>query len=413
MWFLLLNLIPLMIWLERKGSAYIQDRIGPNRAHIGGIRLAGMVHNLADVVKLLTKEDIIPAHVNRVYYIAAPFIAMTVALMTYAVIPFADTIVIGERAIPMQAANLGVGFLYIFAIASLGVYAVILAGWASNNKYGLLGGLRSSAQLISYEVSMGLSIIGLVMVFQTVELNEMVRGQGNLLFGCIPKWGLLIQPLGFILYVTCAFAETNRNPFDLPEGESEIVAGYHVEYSSMKFALFFMAEYVNILIQAAIITTLFLGGWQIPWLPTAMIREHLYVVLPSLTVVTTVALCALAVLLGRYHQTNQLVWSDARRHEGAWLSRLSLLGAVVGLAVTLALLRWPLDSQGAWGAVLTALVQFGAFLTKMLLVAWLFIWVRWTLPRFRYDQLMKLGWQVMLPLALGNLIVSGLVLLLL
>lgn len=440
MWFLLLNLIPLMIWLERKGSAYIQDRIGPNRAHIGGLRLAGMVHNVADVVKLFTKEDIVPSHVSRGYYIAAPFVAMTVALMTYAVIPFADAVVIGKKSFPMQAANLSVGFLYILAIASLGVYAVVLSGWASNNKYGLLGGLRSSAQLISYEVSMGLSLIGLVMAFQTVELNDIVRGQGELLFGFLPKWGIVIQPLAFVLYLTCAFAETNRNPFDLPEGESEIVAGYHVEYSSMKFALFFMAEYVNILVQGAIVTTLFLGGWQVPWLPTAVLKRHLDVVLPLLAMGTTVILCLSFVILRRYDLANRTRWQDARRREGLWLSRLSLAGALAFLILSTVFVKWPVDSKGGWpslvvgmdralhllpggvrgaieqllywkgwGGVFTALVQFSAFVTKLLLVAWLFIWVRWTLPRFRYDQLMKLGWQVMLPLALANLVVTGVV----
>jgi len=509
MWFLLLNLIPLMIWLERKGAAYIQDRPGPNRAHIFGIRMAGMVHNIADVIKLLTKEDVIPAQVKKGYYLAAPFIAMTVALLTYAVIPFADNLVIEkeftpaeveERAgsliwnqwppdfqvneemtvseaesqglvrvyvndvpysihqvkitkpakvvvkgqihqsdvnkyqkivarwsLPLQAADLGAGFLFILAISSLAVYAVVLAGWSSNSKYSLLGGLRSSAQMISYEVSIGLAIIGLVMIFGSVRLNDIVQGQGWHFFGygpdgsfewvsntgLIPMWGIIIQPLGFVLYTVCAFAETNRNPFDLPEGESEIVAGYHVEYSSMKFALFFMAEYVNILVQAAIITTLFLGGWQVPWMPTQVLTNNIGIVMPVICALNFGLFIGFAVLMKRYHLTNQHAWTDMRKHEGGVLAKLSFLKAVF-FFVLLALCfssfapwKW-----SAWGApVFTALVQFGVFLTKLIMVAWVFIWVRWTLPRFRYDQLMKLGWQVILPLALVNLLITGFVLL--
>jgi NADH-quinone oxidoreductase subunit H len=412
MWLVLLNLVPVMIWMERKGAAYVQDRVGPNRAHVFGIRLAGMIHNVADAIKLLTKEDVIPGRVSKPYYLAAPFIAMAVALLTYAVIPFADTIptgVVGDRAIPMQAADLNVGVLYILAVSSLAVYAVVLAGWASNNKYGLLGGLRSSAQMISYEVSIGLSIIGVVMAFGSVRLNDIVCGQGGLLAGAVPKWGILIQPLGFILYVTCAFAETNRNPFDLPEGESEIVAGYHIAYSSMKFALFFMAEYCNILVQAAIIASLFLGGWQIPWLPTAELRSHIGTVVPVVCGGSAAGLLVLALLFQRYHTTNRYAWPDARKREGAVLSAFSLAGsAILAALCTVTVFVWSPAGSEAAAAVLAAVIQFGVFLAKTLLVAWCFVWVRWTLPRFRYDQLMRLGWQVLLPLSLVNVLVTGL-----
>ena len=411
MWTLLLSLVPVMIWLERKGSAYIQDRVGPNRAHIFGIRLAGVVHNLSDVVKLVTKEDIIPSSADRKYFLAAPFIAMTVALMTYAVIPFADTVVIGEKIIPMQAVDLSVGFLYIFAISSLAVYAVVLAGWSSNSKYSLLGGLRSSAQMISYEVSLGLSIIGIVMIFGTVRLNEIVQGQGQLFdLLPLPMWGIVIQPLGFILYTVCAFAETNRNPFDLPEGESEIVAGYHVEYSSMKFALFFMAEYCNILIQAAIITTLFLGGWQIPWLPTEALKGNVNVVVPVICGLKAVLLVGMALLMARYHQVNRHAWTDARKKEGLYLGVACAAGALVAAVFCLVFIfGWQPGQTEAGAAIFTALIQFGVFVLKTLAVAWVFIWIRWTLPRFRYDQLMKLGWQVMLPLGLVNLLLTAFV----
>jgi NADH-quinone oxidoreductase subunit H len=335
--------------------------------------------------------------------------------------------VVATWSLPMQAADLGAGFLYIFAISSLAVYAVVLAGWSSNSKYSLLGGLRSSAQMISYEVSIGLAIIGIVMIFGSVRLNDIVQGQGWHFIGygpdgsfqwvsdtgLIPMWGIIIQPLGFVLYTICAFAETNRNPFDLPEGESEIVAGYHVEYSSMKFALFFMAEYVNILVQAAIITTLFLGGWQVPWLPTPVLAENIGTVMPIIFALNCGLCIGFGILMKRYHMTNQHAWADLRKHEGSVLTKVSFLKGLFFLVLlALCFSSFAPWKWSAWGApVFTAIVQFGVFLTKLILVAWVFIWVRWTLPRFRYDQLMKLGWQVMLPLALVNLLITGFLLL--
>ncbi|MBP2681519.1 MAG: dehydrogenase subunit, partial [Candidatus Krumholzibacteriota bacterium] len=224
-WGLALMCVPVLIWFERKGAAFIQDRVGPNRAAILGVRLAGFVHNISDVVKLLTKEMMIPAHTNKWYFALAPFIGITVILFAFAVIPWADNLRFGSWDIPMQVTDLNGGILFILAIISLEVYGVVLAGWASNNKFSLLGGLRSTAQMVSYEVPLALSLIGVFMVFGTVRLGEIVTGQGELLFGFLPKWGLFVQPLGFILFLTSVFAETNRNPFDLPEGESEIVAG--------------------------------------------------------------------------------------------------------------------------------------------------------------------------------------------
>jgi NADH-quinone oxidoreductase subunit H len=240
-WLVALMLLPLMIYLERKGSAFIQDRVGPNRAAILGVRLGGFVHLIADVVKLIFKEMMVPAHVSRWYFTLAPFIGFTVILFAFAVIPWADNLIIGDWDIPMQVADLNGGILYILAITSLNVYGIVLAGWSSNNKYSLLGGVRSSAQMVSYEIPLALSIVGIFMVFETVQLNEIVRGQGDLLFGFLPRWGVFIQPLGCLLFMTAAFAETNRNPFDVAEGESEIVAGYHTEYSGIRFALFYMA----------------------------------------------------------------------------------------------------------------------------------------------------------------------------
>ncbi|MDX1624148.1 MAG: NADH-quinone oxidoreductase subunit NuoH [Gemmatimonadota bacterium] len=332
-----LNLVPVLVWAERRGSAFIQHRLGPNRVNIAGFSLIGLVQPLADVVKFVWKEDYVPAHAERTLYLLAPAMLLVPATMTFAVIPFGDVLVVGDRTINLVVADLNVGILYIFAVASLSVYGIVLAGWASNNKYSLLGGIRSSAQMISYELALGLSVIGILMIYGAVELDEIVRGQGELLWGWLPKWGAVTQPLAFLLFTVAMFAEANRLPFDLPEAENELVVGYHTEYSSMKFALFFMAEYMAMVTGSMLIVTLFLGGWQIPW-----------------------------------------VGSEALR--------------------------------AAVGPIPAALLQVASFGAKTLGLLWLFIWVRWTLPRFRYDQLMHLGWKGVLPLALANLFVTGLVL---
>ena len=344
--FLLVQTVPVMVWLERRGAAFIQDRPGPNRVNIAGFALAGLVQPLADVVKFLFKEDYVPPAANRTFYVLAPVLTLVPALMTFAVVPFADVVRVGERVVQLQVADLDVGILYVFAIASLGVYGIVLAGWASNNKYSFLGAVRSSAQMISYELALGMSVLGLVMTFGTLQLDDMVHAQGTRILGVLPAWGIVLQPVGFLLFVIAVFAETNRLPFDLAEAEAELVVGYHTEYGSMKFATFFMAEYIAMTTGAALIVTLFLGGWQIPF-----------------------------------------------------VSSETLNGWTAGLV------------GPAWGSWLAALVQFGTFSAKMGFFLWLFVWVRWTLPRFRYDQLMGLGWKVMLPIALANVIVTAAVLL--
>ena len=411
MWLLPLLLLPLMIWFERKASAFMQHRTGPNRAAIAGVRLGGIVHTIADVLKLLGKEDVVPAQVNKFYYAAAPVIAIVVSQLLFVVVPFADAIVVDGRSIDMQALHLDVGILYPLAVGSVFVYSIVLAGWASNNKYGVLGGLRAAAQVVSYEVAMGLSIVGALMVYGTADLNVMVQEQGKLLFGFIPKWGIVVQPLGALLFLVAAFAETNRTPFDLPERDSELVAGYHTEYSAVRFASFFMAEYVHIIVAAGLWVTLFFGGWQVPWLPTATLREHsgilLYVMAAGLAVVGFGA----AALSARWIPSLLRQFSDKRRFEGHVLATLfggiGLLGLVALGAVAVfgqSLPAWAPD-------VVAAVVQFTAFTMKVLFFAFAFIWVRWTLPSFRYDQLMRLGWKNMMPLALANIGVTGIVIL--
>ncbi len=335
----LLHVVPVMVWVERRGSALMQNRLGPNR--VGPL---GLLQSLVDVIKLLWKEDSIPGHVDAFYYVLAPFITVIPAFMTFAVIPFASQLTWNGHLISFQIADLNVGLLYIFSIASLGVYGIIMAGWSSNNKYALLGSMRSSSQMISYELSMGLSVVGMIMIFSSVSLGDIARLQGETLFHFwifdIPKWGIFIQPLGFLIFITAVFAETNRLPFDLPEGESEIVAGYHLEYGSMKFALFFMAEYLNMTTGAGLLTTLYFGGWQmLPGMHFAL---------------------------------------DA------------------------------LNLQGMTYECVRVFLELTSFIIKVGFFMWLFVWVRWTLPRFRYDQLMDLGWKVMLPLSLVNIFITGL-----
>ena len=399
--FVVINIVPLLIWLERKGAAYIQDRRGPNRAAILGVRLGGLIHSLNDVVKLLFKEDILPTYVNKPLYIIAPMIAMFVATITLAAIPFADPIVIGQhQPFLLQVANLDAGLLYIFAVSSLGVYAVMLAGWSANNKYSLLGGLRSSAQMVSYEVSMGLSVVGIFLLAGSLKLTDIVAQQGANLF----HWNIFVQPVAFFIFLTALFAETNRLPFDLPEGESELVAGFHIEYSSMKFALFFMAEYAHIIVGSCIIVTLFFGGWHIPFVSPDWIKTNADSVLRFLWVAFGLSsVMGGSLLCRRFKKQN---YGDLRDFEPLVFGVPGLLTGV-GLLVAFALFGegWTLPPWAP--SILIAVIQVTVFLAKVLFFCFFFIWVRWTLPRFRYDQLMKLGWKIMLPLALANILVTG------
>ena len=403
---LIMGLVVVLIWMERKGAAFIQDRTGPNRASMGGIRLAGLVHPVADVMKLLFKEDVTPANRHQALYNMAPWLVMTVALTTYAVIPFGDHLTVAGRKVPLVAADLSVGLLYVLAIASLATYGVVIAGWAGNNKFTFLGGIRAASQMISYEISMGLALMGLILVFSSLRITDIVAGQGDLIWGFLPKWGVVVQPLGFILFIVAVFAETNRNPFDLPEADSEIVAGFHLEYSSMKFALFFMAEYAHMVIGASLIATLYFGGYQIPWLPRPLIEANAGLILTLKLIGVTVVSLLIAMLFFRRAQKEKGKFGDARDREPVLGGLLWALVAVAALA-GLGLKPWTIGPVGA--DLVASLLQIMAFVAKVVFFAWLFIWVRWTLPRFRYDQLMRLGWKVWLPLGLANLVVTALV----
>jgi NADH-quinone oxidoreductase subunit H len=408
-WGLTLAFIMVNIFLDRKGSSLMQDRVGPNRAHILGVRLFGFVLNFADAVKLLFKEDLTPPFVNKLFYLGGPLIIMTAALMGMAVVPFADDFVLGGVTIRMQVLDINAGFLFILAITALSVYSLVLAGFGSNSKYPLFSAMRSSAQMISYEIVMGLSLVGLVMVYGTVHLHDMTVAQGSLLFGIIPKWGVVVQPLGCILFCIASLAELNRTPFDLPEGESEII-GFHVEYSAMKFALFFMAEYANIFVAAAVIATLFFGGWQIPWMPTMAIKSNSAIVAQTAAALAIIGVTGLGYMLHRFYRKRTYRWNDMRQQEGLVLyGALTLLGmGAVGVILFAHLMPFtPLVSS-----ILAFVLQTAALITKAVLICFIIVLMRWTLPRLRYDQLMALGWKIMLPLGIANVLITGVVLLL-
>src|SRR5947199_932320 len=255
------------VFFERKVSALIQDRIGANRAAILGFAGLGLVNTLiADPVKFLLKEDVVPAGTDRVLHFLAPVLSLVPVLVTFAVVPFGDVLEVGSRTINLQAADLNVGILYVLAMVSLAVYGVVLGGWASNNRWSLLGGIRGSAQMISYEIAMGLALVGVVLAYGTLDLQAMARAQGHLLWGWLPAWGILYQPVALLIFMTAGVAESKRIPFDLPESESELVSGYFTEYSGSKHLMFMMSDFVEVVLVAALVTTLFFGGWQVPYL---------------------------------------------------------------------------------------------------------------------------------------------------
>ncbi len=349
-----LNFAGMQTWLERKQSALMQDRIGANRAtftlpwvwarpinwmlrKLGGL---GILNALADVLKLFTKEDFVPAQGDRFLHTLAPAISLLFALLAFAAIPIGPTVELFGRSIPLQVANLNIGLLVVLALASMGIYGVVLAGMVSGNNLATLGGLRAISQMLAYEIAMGVSLIGVVIWYGTLDLQLLVQQQGHHGFGgWLPQWGLFVQPIGCLIFMTAALAHTKRVPFDLPEGEPEII-GYFTEYSGMKFGLFFLTDFVEVVLAAALTTTLFFGGWQIPWL-----------------------------FADGFH----FPW-------GLIIPVSPLVYVLLGLL---------------------------SFTLKVFGFIWFFMLIRWTLPRFRYDQLMRLGWKILFPLSLINIVVTS------
>lgn len=357
---LMVQAVPVLVWLERRGSGFIQNRFGPNR--VGPL---GLMQLLADAVKFLTKEEFSPKAATKILFYAAPVFALIPATLAFCAIPMATPLHVdafqmfgsswGPYTFAIQGYEIGVGIVFILGVSSLGAYTILMAGWGSGNKYSLMGALRASAQTISYELALGLSIVGIIMMYGTFNLSEMIHiQQGTLNFHAfgntvasswLPNWGIFYQPLAAVLFFASTFAESNRLPFDLAEGEAELVAGFHTEYGGFKMLLFFIGEYGHMLVASGLMATFFFGGYNIPY--------------------TT------------YEGVHQ------------WMAGVT-------------------DSATAASA-LTALVHFIAYTVKLAIFLWIFIWVRWTLPRFRYDQLMDLGWKTMLPWALANTILSALI----
>ncbi|MEJ0032525.1 MAG: NADH-quinone oxidoreductase subunit NuoH [Bacteroidota bacterium] len=317
-------------YAERKIAAFLQDRVGPDRAGPWGI-----LQPMADGLKFMMKEEIIPVVSNKFLFVLGPCIAMLTALMAGVLIPWGGTIEINGTAYPLQIADLNVGILYVFGVVSIGVYGIMIGGWASNNKFSLLGAIRASAQMISYEIGMGLAIIALILMTGTLSLNELSAQQAGGVGGTWNFWNIVYQPVGFLIFLVCAFAETNRTPFDLPECETELVGGYHTEYSSFKLAFYLFAEYINMFISSAVIATLYFGGYNFPFMND----------------------------LGLDH------------------NMITILGTI-------------------------------ALFAKIFFFIFFYMWIRWTIPRFRYDQLMNLGWKGLIPLAVINILVTGFIVLL-
>ncbi|MGZ3774619.1 MAG: complex I subunit 1/NuoH family protein [Pseudobdellovibrionaceae bacterium] len=357
---MMVQAVPLLVWVERRGSAFIQDRLGPNR--VGPL---GLMQLLADAVKFLTKENFVPDTAKPLLYYAAPIFALIPGAVAFSAIPMSTPIQVGTfemfgstwgpYTFLVQGYDIGVGIVFILGVSSLAAYSLLMAGWGSGNKYSLMGALRASAQTISYELALGLSIVGVIMLYGTFNLADMtVAQQGPLHFtfmgnavtiGWLPNWGIFFQPLAALLFFTTAFAESNRLPFDLAEGESELVAGFHTEYGGFKFNMFFIGEYGHMMIASGLMALFFFGGYGIPYVSVQQVQE----------------------------------WA---------------------VSVT---------SSAGWASVLVALIHFLVFNIKFAFFLWVFIWVRWTLPRFRYDQLMDFGWKTLLPWALANTLITGFV----
>ena len=379
--FVLLTALAYLTWFERKVVAHIQARWGPYR-----VGPHGLLQPLADGVKFLFKEDVTPAGADKFAYYLAPFLAMSLAITSIAVIPFGPKgLTIFGQATPTGITNLNIGLLILFAITSMGVYGVALAGWSSNSKYPLLGGLRSSAQMISYELALTMSVVGVILMAGTFNLSEIVTSQQGFHWGFVPRWNLIGSPmpqvLGFFLFFTAAVAETNRAPFDLAEAESELVAGFHTEYASFKFAMFFMAEYASMITVSCLATILFFGGWLSPFPQTSLFAWTHYI--PA-------AAFALAGLALFAHGVRYITIFGR--------VVLPVLGVVLfGLGVLFGLPGVIEFVQGPFW-----------FLLKIAIFLFIYVWVRGTLPRFRYDQLMNFGWKVLLPLSILNVVITSL-----
>ena len=392
--------VPILVWMERRIAALIQDRLGPNRCNINGIRLGGIIQSIADMMKLVFKEEFLPSHIkNKFYYLVAPSIAFMSAFLTFMVIPYADDVVINETTYYMQALPTDLGVLWFLAFGGLGVYGIILGGWASHNKYAILGSMRATAQVIGYEVAMGLSLVSMLITYGTISLNEMVTYQSQSFF-IIPAWGIVLQPIATIIFIVTAFAETNRAPFDAAEGESEIVAGYHTEYGAMKFGLYFVAEYIAMAATGALIVTIFLGGYQLPYLSTTDLINNFEIILWGIIIFAIIT----SLLFLKWIKTHN-IYVTSGLNETKVYTTIIIAFTIFAIMV----ISYYALGIGEAREIGVMILQFAIFTVKLFFLHFLFIWVRWTLPRFRYDQTQKLGWNILLPLSLINIFITAIV----
>ena len=402
--------IPVLVWLERRVAGLIQDRLGPNRTNIGGFRFGGVVQSFADVVKLLLKEEYYPSHIKtgRWLFMLAPVITFVAALLAFMAIPFADSIIIDGLVLRFSALPIDFGVFWYLAIGAIGVLGVIFGGWLSHNKYSLLGAVRAGSMVISYELPLGLSILAFIITYDTVDFNAMVTWQSGTFFTLLPSWGILVQPLASIILIISLFAETNRNPFTVAEGESEIVAGFMTEYTAMKFAMYFMGEYVAMNTASAVIITMIFGGYNLPWVSTQMMLENFSYFALALMIAVPLVIGVLIRWMRKNNRVRPTVSDDAGRDFETRVLTIVMIGMALLIEVILIYLAFMSDNALAQNIAVT-LFQIVVFVIKLMMFNIFFIIIRWTVPRFRYDQVQKLGWYYLLPLALLNIFITALI----
>jgi NADH-quinone oxidoreductase subunit H len=402
--------IPVLVWLERRIASLIQDRLGPNRTNVFGFRLGGVVQSFADVVKLLLKEEYYPSHIKmgRWLFMFAPIITFSAALLAFMAIPFADTLHIDGEALRVQALPIDYGVFWYLAIGAIGVLGVIFGGWLSHNKYALLGASRAGSMVISYELPLVLSILAFIITYDTIDFNAMVQWQSGTFLAFLPAWGILVQPLASIILIVSLFAETNRNPFTVAEGESEIVAGFMTEHTAMKFAMYFMGEYVAMNTASAVIITVIFGGYQIPWVSTEMMLQNFSTFAIALMISVPIVVGLLIKWMRKNNTVRPTVSTDSGRNFETKVLTIALLAMTALIEVILLYLIFFADSALA-NSITVMLFQIVVFVVKLMMFNIFFIIIRWTVPRFRYDQVQHLGWYYLLPLSLLNLFITALI----
>jgi len=407
---LALLMIPILVWLERRVAGLIQDRMGPNRTNLKGFRLGGLVQSFADVIKLVFKEEYYPSHIKtgKWLYTLAPSIMFVSALLAFMTVPFADNLVVDGESFKIQGLPVESGVLWYLAIGSLGIIGIVFGGWLSHNKYALLGAGRASSQMLGYELPLGLSVVAMIITYQTIDFNDMVAWQTDTILGVIPAWGIIVQPIAAIIFIITIFAETNRAPFNVAEGESEIVAGHMTEFSAMKFAMYFMGEYIAMNTASAVVITMFFGGYQLPWLDTKDLFTNFSFVVIGFMIVLPILIFILISWMRKNNNVRKSVSTDGGRDFETKVLTFVLIGMTLVIeAIGIYLLSVPSGSLTLNISVM--LLQIAIFVFKLMLFNIFFIIVRWTLPRFRFDQVQTLGWNYLLPISIANIFVTAII----